>query len=326
MTNRSRPGRAGRVTEMAVASAGTSGATGRSGGPARPLRSGVLSLWLVSVACCGPGGAQPVAGLAFAVSPPRVPMGTPVEATLTFSVLPDARLDEDYRVFLHFLNTDGELLWTADHFPPRPTSEWQPGSTVEYTRTILVPLCPYRGDADVQVGLYSVNDGDRLALVGDDVGQLAYRAGTLRLLLPAENIRFTYRSGWHLPEHDATCTQWRWSEKVGVIAFDNPRRDSVLSLNLDNLEAWDEPRTVAVSVGDLPADRFEVLSGTMVQQIPLSAALLGDADEVEVRLEVDRTFVPAELPNSDNPDTRTLGLRVLGAHLAAAKTEPRGAP
>ena len=286
---------------------------------------GLLALLLVSVACSGPGSADPVASLSFEVNPPRAPIGSPVEATFTFSVLPNAVFDEDYRVFLHFLSEDGELLWAADHDPPRPTTEWRPGSAVEYTRTILVPLCPYRGSADVYVGLYSMEDGTRLSLDGDHVGQLAYRVGELDLLLPAENIRFSYRTGWHLLESDSTCMQWRWSEKVGVIVFDNPRRDSLLYLHLDSVEAWDdEPRTLSVSVGDRLADRFEIVPGDVVQEIPLSASLLGDTNEVALRLEVDRTFVPAQVPHVDNPDTRALGVRVLGVYLAGATTAQRG--
>ena len=273
---------------------------------------------LLSVAC---GSAEPVAVPSFETNTTQVPIGGPVEATLTFSVLPGAVFEDDYRVLLHFLSDDGELMWVADHDPPRPTTEWQPGGTVEYTRTILVPLCPYRGAANVHVGLYSMEDGTRLPLDGDHVGQLAYRVGAHSLLPPTDNTRLTYTSGWHLIEHDSTCVRWRWSEKIGVIVFENPRRDSLLYVNLDNGDARDdEPRTLTVSVGDRLADSFALVPGNMVREIPLSAALLGSTNEVELRLEVDRAFVPAELPDSDNPDTRTLGVRVLGAYLVAAQS------
>ena len=147
---------------------------------------------------------------------------------MTFAVLPNAVFDEDYRVFLHFLSDEAELMWAADHDPPRPTTEWTPGDPIEYTRTILVPLCPYLGDADVFMGLYSMEDGTRLRLAGDHVGQRSYRVGELSLLPPVENIRLAYRSGWYLLEYDSTCVRWRWSEKIGVIVFDNPRRDALL--------------------------------------------------------------------------------------------------
>ena len=286
------------------------------------LRGAALGLVLVSVACSGPGAAEPVAVPLFEVNTPQVTIGSPVEITLTFSVLPNAVFDEDYRVFLHFRSEDGELLWAADHYPPRPTTEWKPGGTIEYTRTILVPLYPYLGDANVYMGLYSMQDGTRLPLDGEDVGQLAYRVGKIRVLPQAENVRLSYSSGWHLLEYDSTGVQWRWSEKVGVILFNNPRRDSLLYLSLDSEEAWDdEPRTLTVSVGDRLADRFEILPGNVVHEIPLSASLLGDTNEVELRLEVDRTFVPAELPHSDNPDTRALGVRVRGAYLTGVTRE-----
>jgi hypothetical protein len=58
------------------------------------------------------------------------------------------------------------------------------------------------------------------------------------------------------------------------------------------------------------------MSGNVVQGIPLSASLLGDTTEVKLRLEVDRTYVPAELPGSEHPDARELGFRVLGVYLS----------
>ena len=35
---------------------------------------------------------------------------------------------EDYRVFVHFLDERAQVLWTEDHDPPVPTSEWTPGA------------------------------------------------------------------------------------------------------------------------------------------------------------------------------------------------------
>ncbi len=282
-----------------------------------PPAGAALGLLLVSVACSGSGSAEPVAVPSFEVKTPQVPIGSPFEATLTFSVLSNAVFNEEYRVFLHFLSDDGTLMWTADHDPPRPTTEWRPGGTIAYTRTFLAPLYPYLGDADVYMGLYSKEDGTRLPLDGDHVGQRTYRVGGLRLLPRADSIRLTYRSGWHDLEHDATGGQWQWSEKVGVIVFDNPRMDSLLYLKLTGVEAWDDKRrTLTVLVGDQLADRFEIVSGDFLQAIPLSASLLGDTNQVELRLEVNRTVVPAELPHLGNPDTRALGVRVLQAYLA----------
>ncbi len=56
---------------------------------------------------------------------------------------------------VHVVDTDDELMWTDDHEPPTPTTQWKPGQTIEYTRTVFVPVYPYVGDATIQLGLYS---------------------------------------------------------------------------------------------------------------------------------------------------------------------------
>ena len=54
---------------------------------------------------------------------------------------------------VHVVDTDEELMWTDDHNPPVPTTQWKPGQTVEYTRTMFVPIFPYVGDAGIHIGL-----------------------------------------------------------------------------------------------------------------------------------------------------------------------------
>ena len=278
------------------------------------LRGAALALLVGSVACCAADSEEPVAIPSFEIDATHVPSGSPIEIALTFSVLPNAVFDEDHHVFLHVLNDDAELIWAADHPPPTPTTAWKPGDTIEYTRTILVPLYPYFGDVDVNMGLYSTEDGTRRPLNGEHVGQRAYRVGKFRLQPPVENIKLSYSSGWNLPEEDPTGLWWRWSEKVGVILFDNPRTDSLLYLSLRGFEGLTgEPRTLTVSVGDEVADSFEIVPSDVFKKIPLSASLLGDSSEIELRLEVDRVFIPAEQPGSTNADARTLGVRVLEA-------------
>ena len=279
------------------------------------LRGAALALLVGSVACCAADSEEPVAIPSFEIDATHVPSGSPIEIALTFSVLPNAVFDEDHHVFLHVLNDDAELIWAADHPPPTPTTAWKPGDTIEYTRTILVPLYPYFGDVDVNMGLYSTEDGTRRPLNGEHVGQRSYRVGKFRLQPPVENIKLSYSSGWNLPEEDPTGLWWRWSEKVGVILFDNPRTDSLLYLSLGGFEGLTgEPRTLTVSVGDEVADSFEIVpSEDVFKKIPLSASLLGDSSEIELRLEVDRVFIPAEQPGSTNADARTLGVRVLEA-------------
>src|SRR5439155_578389 len=126
--------------------------------------------------------APPVATPSVTVSQARVPLGSPIDLTYKFVVANDARFDESYRVMVHVLDSDDEMMWTDDHNPPTPTTEWKPGQTVEYTRTVFVPVYPYVGEATIQVGLYSPGSQKRLTLTGQDMGQHAYRVAKFQLL------------------------------------------------------------------------------------------------------------------------------------------------
>src|SRR5262245_63074236 len=82
----------------------------------------------------------PVAAPTLTLSHDRAPAGSPLELTYKFVVEPNAAFDQDYRVFVHVVDADEEQMWTDDHNPPTPTSQWKPGQTVEYTRTLFVPI------------------------------------------------------------------------------------------------------------------------------------------------------------------------------------------
>src|SRR5580765_2954686 len=88
----------------------------------------------------------PVATPSFSASQTRVPLGSPVEVTYKFTVAKDApKIDQNYRVFVHFLDADKERMWTDDHDLPVPTSQWAPGQVIEYTKTMFVLVYPYMG-------------------------------------------------------------------------------------------------------------------------------------------------------------------------------------
>src|SRR5205823_11132649 len=111
--------------------------------------------------------APPVATPSVTLNHDRAPAGSPIEITYKFVVANDAKFSQDYLVMAHIVDTDEELMWTDDHRPPVPTTEWKPGQTVEYTRTVFIPVYPYVGDAAIHVGLYSTTDQRRLPLNGE---------------------------------------------------------------------------------------------------------------------------------------------------------------
>ena len=157
-----------------------------------------LALFLVTAVACkggekatGPAVATP----SLTLSHNRAPAGSPLELTYKFVVAPGATFAEDYRVFAHVVDSDDEKMWDDDHNPPVPTSQWKPGQTVEYTRTIFVPVFPYVGDATIRLGLHSVKDQKRLALTGEDVGQNSYVVAHMQLLPQTDNLFTVSRTG-----------------------------------------------------------------------------------------------------------------------------------
>src|SRR5215210_1229194 len=131
----------------------------------------------------------PVATASFHINQARVPLGSPVEVTYKFVVARDAPpIRENYRVFVHFLDSDKERMWTDDHDPPIPTTQWKPGQVIEYTKTMFVPVYPYMGPTTVLMGLYSTSSNSRLPLAGENNGQRAYNVGQFDLLPQTENI------------------------------------------------------------------------------------------------------------------------------------------
>ena len=121
----------------------------------------------------------------------------------------------------------------------------------------------------------------------------------------------TFQSGWHGRERDG-YKEWRWSTAEATIAFQNPREESILSLELEGRPAlFDSPQRVDLTVGRRTIDSFLIEDpGVILHTTTVSAADFGDGDLVELTLLVGSTFVPAELPGSNSTDDRRLGVRV----------------
>lgn len=268
---------------------------------------------------CGRGDAPgpPVATPTVTFSKPRAALGSPVHVTYKFQVAASApAFDQDYRVFVHFLDSDEERMWTDDHDPSVPTTQWKPGQVIEYTRTVFIPVFPYIGDAQVRIGLYSPRDQRRVPLSAEDAGQLSYNVATLSLLPHSENVFLLFKDGWHQAEvaPDNPTVGWQWSKKIGTLSFRNPRKDVVFYLHADNPASYAEPQTVAVKVNGAQVDTIATTPRQELLHLTrMTAAQLGSADMVDVTLEVDKTWVPALVPGANSRDPRELGLRVFHA-------------
>ena len=266
----------------------------------------------------------PVGTPGLTLSRDKVALGSPVDVTYRFEVAADAPpFKEDYRVFVGVVDPDEELMWTDDHDPDIPTSQWKPGQKIEYTRTVFVPVYPYVGQASIHMGLYSATTKKRVALSGEDAGQLAYKVGKVQLLPQTENVFTVFKEGWHGPEtaQDNNTVEWQWTKKDAILAFRNPKSDVLLYLDVDNPSmTFPDGQNVEIMIAGQPVKDFVLMPAHRVlYKIPLTGAQLGTEEMVELRVLVDKTFVPALQPGSANKDPRELGMRVFHVFIEPKK-------
>lgn len=291
----------------------------------RPIASCVV----VALALAAAAGCQkkedsqpPVATPTFSSSRAKAALGSPLDLTYRFVVAPDApAFEKDYRVLVHFLDSDDQLMWTDDHNPPTPTREWKPGQRVEYTRMMFVPQFPYMGPTTVRMGLYDPETGARLPLGGENDGQRGYKVGTIELLPASENVFIQFKDGWHNAEvaPDNAQIEWQWTKKTATLSLRNPRKDATLFLHYDGRPDLVPGQTVTVRIGDTVLDAHPLANtDEVIRRIPITAAQFGDAENVDVVIDNSAAFVPASTPAAQSGDPRELGIRVFHAFV-----EPR---
>lgn len=271
-----------------------------------------------TAACSGAvDAAAPVATPTVTLNKTAPSIGTPVEVTYRFVVAPDApALAEEYWVFAHFLDSDGELMWTDDHQPPTPVRQWKPGATIEYSRSMFVPRFPYVGQTRMQIGVFAPGSGERLPLAGRTEGQRAYDVATFDMRLESDAYLVVFTDGWHETEvpADGIGREWQWSMGRATLAFRNPQRDARLYLQVDQPVTAVEPQRIELRLGDTVVDSFSLNPGSSdLRRLTIPAAQLGTGETVALTLSVDKTFVPALVPALKNTDPRELGIRVFRA-------------
>jgi len=287
----------------------------------RLLSGSVLACALIAAACGRTQQADtPVATATVALGRADAAIGTPIEMSYRFVVAQDApKIGEDDTVFVHFIDTDRELMWTDDHQPPVPTSQWKPGQTIEYTRTMFVPKFPYSGDTSIVIGIYSPKSGARVPLSGQSRGQREYEVARFNLHPQADNLYVVFKDGWHETEaaEEQTGVEWQWSKKTATLTFRNPMRDALLYLQCDQpVQGLGEPQHVELRVGETVIDSFPLPAGQReLRKVSLTSAQMGTGETVDVTVAVDKTFVPATITQLKSTDARELGIRVFRAYV-----------
>ncbi len=96
-----------------------------------------------------------------------VSIGDKLTVTLIWST--DDVLQNDYVVFVHLLDSEGNLLASHDGLPAagqRSTTTWTTNETVLDVHKFQVPTVSINGQARIVAGLYTQENGERLNLVG----------------------------------------------------------------------------------------------------------------------------------------------------------------
>ena len=120
----------------------------------------------------GAGAAQFLL-LDYAIEPPTEITPT-LTLTLTWQAVAlsqQAPVAEDYTVFLHLLDGEGDKVAQRDSQPcdgECPTSGWQPGQIVADRHSLSLPPGAAPGPYHLAMGLYLLESGDRAAVLGRD--------------------------------------------------------------------------------------------------------------------------------------------------------------
>jgi hypothetical protein len=262
----------------------------------------------------------------FQVNRNRAPLGSALEVTYKFSTGANfKKLSEDYRAFVQFRDSGSRMLFQDDHTPVPSPSTWEAGKTYEYTRTVFIPVYPYVGEAQVEMGLYPASGhGERVAMKGEDSGMRSYKVAKIELLPQTENIFLVYKDGWHGPESapQNPGVERTWTKKEALVSFKNPKEDVIVYLEADtNYKAFTTPPTLTLSLGSgagtvVPIESSEIF----LKKIRFKAETLGKDEWVDLRLSMNQSFVPKTMQM--NQDDRELGLLVY--HLFVGSAEQMG--
>jgi hypothetical protein len=183
---------------------------------------------------------------------------------------------------------------------------------------MFVPIVPHEGTTKVLMGLYSNSSDSRLPLVGTVHDRRSYVVGSLDLLKRTEGIFVMFKEGWHAAETppDNAAVEWQWTRKEAILSVRNPKKDVTLYLHLDAPGLFPEAQQVTVTLGEQTIDSFVLEPKKEVIRKPtITAAQLGAADVVDLKISVDKSYVPAVITNGANRDPRELGVRVFHAYV-----------
>ena len=108
---------------------------------------------------------------------PRACQAAPGQAiTLTLHWQAETKIETNYTIFTHLLDSTEKVIINADHTPSKPTQGWVPGEIISDTVTLIMPADLPPGDYPIEIGLYNAAQ--------PDFPRLPLTTGETRVILP----------------------------------------------------------------------------------------------------------------------------------------------
>jgi len=270
-------------------------------------------------ACAGSGDMPRVDVRPTLELPESVPLGEPLDMRFSWSTGSEFSAPAlDYKIFVHLIDPQGNILMQDDHFPPEPTSQWTAGQTLDYERWLYVSELEVEY-VDIVVGLYEREDRAQIqGSAGWSESVTIHRLG-----IRADDMTGipVYMSGWHPREEtpDEDPGAWKWTEDVAKAVFTNPMKSAVLHLSGHSpVDEVGGPQTVVVKIGDQEVARLEITDAdTFTERVEIPVAAMGEGEWVELTLEASPVLVPEEL-DPESGDNRRLGLQVFMLYMSSS--------
>ncbi len=228
-----------------------------------------------------------------------------------------SKLDPDYKVFVHFWRVrTRQMLLQDDHDLAKPTSQWQKGERLAYSRTLFIP--PFLNEFDndfegfdevkVTVGLYNPKATSK------EEGIILYEQNVKIEPASAQAPEIAYDEGWNDLEtdpqsNDPFSKNWRWTTARALCVIENPKKDFTLMIRGGVNKGFSPDQKVRLMINDTLLEEFVPAEGKFAREYTLTPAQMGEKDLFNLAIETDKTFVPAKLDPASK-DSRELGVQV----------------
>ncbi len=274
----------------------------------------VACLALLLLPSCGKRNDTRGITLALTVSPPTITDLLYVKMNYELKIGPDFKpFDKDWKVFVHWWRKKSkEMLLQDDHVPEVKTSGWKAGDTIRYSRVVFLPQfinefdnIDFEGYEEVRltVGLYDPTPGSK--------GAFNLYDKTINVQPASYNApEIAYYEGWNEMELDPAIADpfmrsWRWTTGKAVCIIENPHKEATLIIKGGTNQA----KKVTFKVNESPLDEFVPDTDKFSREYTLTPQQMGEGDEFSLKIETDKTFVPARL-NAASKDNRELGVQI----------------